>query len=75
MPKRFVTGRYHSLYIDPSTISGGLKIIASDDDVIPQAVEHTEKRWYAVQFHPESLMTLRDRAGHRIIDAVMQRIS
>ncbi|KAB1641636.1 anthranilate synthase component I [Gulosibacter chungangensis] len=74
MPKRFVTGRYHSLYIDPQTVPEGLKIIASDDDGIPQAVEVTEKRWYAVQFHPESLMTLRDRAGHRIIDAVIQRI-
>ncbi|MDJ1369991.1 anthranilate synthase component I [Gulosibacter molinativorax] len=75
MPKRFVTGRYHSLYVEPATVSGGLKIIASDDDGIPMAVEHTEKRWFAVQFHPESLMTLRDRAGHRIIDAVMERIS
>lgn len=74
MPKRFVTGRYHSLYIDPETVPQELKIIASDDDGIPQAIEVTEKHWYAVQFHPESLMTLRDHAGHRIIDAVMQRI-
>lgn len=75
MPTRFVTGRYHSLYIDPATVPQGLKIVASDDDGIPMAIEHTEKRWFAVQFHPESLMTLRDGAGHRIIDAVMQQIS
>lgn len=75
MPKRFITGRYHSLYIDPATVPAELKIIASDDDGIPQAIEVSEKRWFAVQFHPESLMTLRDRAGHRIIEAVLERIS
>ncbi|MGO1545069.1 MAG: anthranilate synthase component I [Gulosibacter sp.] len=74
LPTRFVTGRYHSLYVDPKTVPAGLTVIASDDDGIPMAIEHTEKRWYAVQFHPESLMTLRDRAGHRIIDAVLERI-
>ncbi|SJM71450.1 anthranilate synthase component I [Gulosibacter sp. 10] len=75
LPERFVTGRYHSLYIDPETVPEGLTIVASDDDGVPMAIEHSEKRWYAVQFHPESLMTLRDRAGHRIIEAVMRRIA
>ncbi len=74
LPERFVTGRYHSLYIDPEHFPAQLKLIASDDDGIPMAIEHTEKKWFAVQFHPESLMTLRDRAGHRIIDAVLARI-
>ena len=74
LPKRFVTGRYHSLYIDPETMPSELVLVASDDDGIPQAIQHRDKPWFAVQFHPESLMTLRDGAGMRIIDAVLESL-
>lgn len=74
LPSRFVTGRYHSLYIDPTTMPAELYVVASDDDGVPMAIQHREKPWFAVQFHPESLMTLRDAAGRRIIDAVIARI-
>ena len=74
LPDRFVTGRYHSLYVDPASMPADLIVVASDDDGIPQAIQHADKPWFAVQFHPESLMTLRDAAGMRIIDAVLARI-
>lgn len=48
--------------------------MASDDDGIPMAIQHRTKPIFAVQFHPESLMTLRDAAGKRIIEAVMERL-
>lgn len=74
LPERFVTGRYHSLYIRPDTMPDELVVIASDDDGIPMAIQHRDKPWFAVQFHPESLMTLRDRTGSRIIEAVLRRL-
>ncbi|WP_271985613.1 anthranilate synthase component I [Pseudoclavibacter terrae] len=74
LPQRFVTGRYHSLHIDPATMPESLVLVASDDDGIPMAIQHRDLPIFAVQFHPESLMTLRDSAGKRIIEAVMERI-
>jgi len=75
LPTTFTTGRYHSLHIDPATFPGDeLVLVASDDDGIPMAIQHRTKPVFAVQFHPESLMTLRDSAGRRIIDAVLARI-
>lgn len=70
LPERFETGRYHSLYIDPATFPADLMLVASDDDGIPMAIQHRTKPFYAVQFHPESLMTLRDDTGRTIIDRV-----
>lgn len=74
LPERFVTGRYHSLFIDPTTMPEDLYVVASDDDGIPMAVQHRSKPWFAVQFHPESLMTLRDNTGARIIEQVLQQL-
>jgi anthranilate synthase component 2 len=36
--------------------------------VIPMAVEHRERPWFGVQFHPESILT---SEGGRLIDNVM----
>lgn len=74
LPERYVTGRYHSLYVDPASMPDDLVVVALDDDGIPQAIQHRSRPWFAVQFHPESLMTLRDAAGMRIIDAVLERV-
>lgn len=74
MPARFQTGRYHSLYIDPAAFPDELMLVADDDDGIPMAIQHRERPIFAVQFHPESLMTLTDNAGRTIIDAVLARV-
>lgn len=74
LPQRFTTGRYHSLYIDPDAFPAELQLVASDDDGIPMAIQHRTLPIFAVQFHPESLMTLRDEAGRGIIDAVLERL-
>lgn len=74
LPERFDTGRYHSLFIEPASLPATVRVVASDDDGVPMAIQHTERPWFAVQFHPESLMTLRNHAGRRIIDAVLERV-
>lgn len=72
MPKRFATGRYHSLYVSPKNWPSDLVLVASDDDGIPMALQHRELPFYGVQFHPESLMQLRDESGMRLIELVMR---
>ncbi|MDO4913531.1 MAG: aminodeoxychorismate/anthranilate synthase component II [Bifidobacteriaceae bacterium] len=57
--------RYHSLAIDPDTLPKELQVIAhSTSDNTIQGVAHTTKPMYAVQFHPESVMT---QDGYRLL--------
>ena len=68
LPSEFEAGRYHSLYLD--SVPQCLEIIAScefEGKKIPMAIKHRELPIAAVQFHPESLMTLKDYAGHLIL--------
>ncbi|MGB6976286.1 MAG: anthranilate synthase component I [Gammaproteobacteria bacterium] len=75
LPDSFIAGRYHSLYADKSTIPAELKITAETEDGIIMAIEHRQLPIWAVQFHPESLMTLKDDIGLRIIQNVMRLIN
>ncbi len=61
LPERFVAGRYHSLYAKrlPET----LREIAHSEDGVCMAVEHVELPIAAVQFHPESILTMAGHAG------------
>jgi anthranilate synthase len=55
VPKTFTAGLYHSLYA--SRVSEKLRVIACSEDEIVMAVEHRSLPIWAVQFHPESIMT------------------
>ncbi len=50
-------GRYHSLVVDPGTLSGELEVTARSADGVIMALAH--RRWpiFGVQFHPESILT------------------
>ena len=68
LPSEFEAGRYHSLYLE--AVPECLEVIAScgfEGREIPMAIKHKELPIAAVQFHPESLMTLKDFAGHLIL--------
>jgi len=52
----FLAGHYHSWVMDESYIPDELKIEAKSGDLI-MAVSHTKFDIFAVQFHPESVMT------------------
>jgi anthranilate synthase len=67
LPERVPVGRYHSLYIDPATMPDVLAVTAATDDGIPMAIEHREAPIAAVQFHPESIMSLQGGAGLSIL--------
>lgn len=52
----FIATRYHSLVLDPDTISDELEVTAKTDDVI-MGVRHKKYPIEGIQFHPESILT------------------
>ena len=64
LPGSFPAGRYHSLVA--ATVPECLEVTARTDDVV-MAVEHRELPIWAVQFHPESIMSLENGHGPRLI--------
>jgi anthranilate synthase len=67
LPREFPAGRYHSLFARIETLPAALRVTAETDDGVVMAVEHTELPLEAVQFHPESIMTLGEEIGIRLI--------
>ena len=74
LSRRFEGGRYHSLHADRSTFPDALAITAESDEGIVMAVEHPALPVAAVQFHPESILTLDDDAGLAVVQNVMRGI-
>ncbi|MEW5422417.1 anthranilate synthase component I [Amorphus sp. 3PC139-8] len=64
---RLSVGRYHSLVADPEHLPASFEVTATTEDGAIMAIEHREEPIAAVQFHPESIMTLADGAGLRIV--------
>jgi anthranilate synthase len=71
LPERFRAGRYHSLYALRDTLPSELDVTADSDDGIVMAVEHRSLPLAAVQFHPESILTLDGDVGLRLLRNVV----
>ncbi len=71
LPERFNVGRYHSLHADPKHLPDVFDVTAVTEDGIIMGIEHKNEPIAAVQFHPESIMTLEDEAGIRMIENVV----
>ncbi|MCL4138474.1 UNVERIFIED_CONTAM: hypothetical protein GTU68_022631 [Idotea baltica] len=65
--KQFSAGRYHSLYLETGSMPECLEICASTTQTIIDKTAHKTLPIAAVQFHPESLMTLGEHAGHVLL--------
>ncbi len=74
-PEEFVAGRYHSLYALPEALPDCLEVLARSDDGVIMAVAHRQQPIAAVQFHPESILTLGDELGLRLIARVMELLA
>ena len=72
LPKEFQVGRYHSLYAIRESLPACLEITAESDDGIIMGVRHRELPIEAVQFHPESLLSLEDDCGVRLMRNVVR---
>ncbi|MDE0201494.1 MAG: anthranilate synthase component I [Rhodospirillaceae bacterium] len=76
LPARFRVGRYHSLYAARVSLPDDLlKVTAETDDGVIMALEHREMPIAAVQFHPESILSLDDNIGMRLIDNMMTALT
>ncbi|HEX5969571.1 MAG TPA: aminodeoxychorismate/anthranilate synthase component II [Intrasporangium sp.] len=64
LPSPFTATRYHSLTIEPATLTGELIATAHTDTGVIMAVRHRELPLHGVQFHPESVLT---EGGHRML--------
>jgi anthranilate synthase len=75
LPAEFLAGRYHSLYAIRSSLPAVLEVTADSDDGVVMAVEHATLPLAAVQFHPESIMTLGEDVGFRLLAGVVERLA
>lgn len=67
-------GRYHSLYADKDGLPPVLDITALSDDGIIMAVSHKQLPIAAVQFHPETILSMKNQTGLRIINNLMSMV-
>lgn len=71
LESNFTAGRYHSLYARQEALPQELCVTAMSDDGIIMAVSHKELVIHAVQFHPETILSLPNQAGIKIITNLM----
>src|SRR5690606_14058632 len=74
LPKEVTVGRYHSIHADRGSLPDDLVVTAETEDGVVMAVEHRREPVAAVQFHPESIMTLGQNAGMRMIENVVAHL-
>ena len=75
LPAEFTAGRYHSLYALREKLPAALEVTAESEDGVVMALEHRALPLAAVQFHPESIMTLGEDVGLRLLANVMRRLA
>jgi anthranilate synthase len=81
LPAEFTAARYHSLYARETDVKGGFTVTAALRPVaatdvfggVVMAIEDDAAGRWAVQFHPESILTAAGRSGHQIIANVLAR--
>ncbi|MBA5776922.1 anthranilate synthase [Stappia sp. F7233] len=69
-----IVGRYHSLYARKENLPKDFRITSQTEDGVIMAFEHVSEPIAAVQFHPESIMSLDQDAGHKIIQNVVTKL-
>jgi anthranilate synthase len=67
-------GRYHSLYARLAAMPKELLVTAMSDDGVVMAITHQHLPVHAVQFHPETILSLTHQAGLRIITNLMDMV-
>ena len=74
LEQEVTVGRYHSIHAERDAIPEGYEVTAETADGIVMAIEHRSKPIAAVQFHPESIMSLGQDAGLRMIENVVAHL-
>jgi anthranilate synthase len=71
LPAEFVAARYHSLHALADQVKGGFEVTAVTADGAVMAIEDQAAGRWAVQFHPESILTAAGGTGHQVIANVL----
>jgi anthranilate synthase len=74
LPEEFTAARYHSLFAVREHLPAELRIAAESEDGVIMAIEHSTLPLAAVQFHPESILTLEGDLGLRLIRNVVSQL-
>ncbi|MBZ5636215.1 MAG: anthranilate synthase component I [Acidobacteriia bacterium] len=74
LPQTFRVGRYHSLFAIRDRLPGCLEVTAESEDGVIMGVRHRELPMEAVQFHPESILTLEGDCGLRLMENVVKTL-
>ncbi|WP_062231165.1 anthranilate synthase [Aureimonas sp. N4] len=74
LPSEVTVGRYHSIFADPVRLPREFEVTAETEDGVVMAFEHKHEPVAAVQFHPESIMSLGGDAGMRMIENVVAKL-
>ncbi len=72
LPEEFTAARYHSVHARADQVRGGFAVTAATSDGAVMAIENPAAGRWAVQFHPESILTTEGRAGHQVIANVLR---
>jgi anthranilate synthase len=72
LPAEFTGARYHSIYARPEQVKGDFEVTATTPDGVVMAIEDPAAGRWAVQFHPESILTATGRAGHQVVANVLR---
>jgi anthranilate synthase len=72
LPQEFTAARYHSLYAVPGEVKGGFEVTAVTPDGVVMAIEDEAAGRWAVQFHPESILTASAGVGHQVVANVLR---
>ncbi|MBO3748496.1 anthranilate synthase component I [Streptosporangiaceae bacterium NEAU-GS5] len=71
LPDTFTAARYHSLHATTPGVRG-FEVVAHTSDGAVMAIEDVRNRRFAVQFHPESILTTEGASGARVIANVLR---
>ena len=75
LPNPFHAARYHSLYVRRESIPAVLEVDAHTSDGMVMGVRHRHLPLVGIQFHPESILTLEDDCGQRLLDQVLRAMA
>jgi anthranilate synthase len=75
LPAEFTAARYHSLFAIREKFPAELTVTAESEDGVIMGIEHVNLPLAAVQFHPESILTLEGDLGLRLIRNVVAQLS
>lgn len=70
LPNPFPAGRYHSLRAVRGQLPRDLKLTAWTEEGLVMGVQHKERPWFGMQFHPESILTPQ---GDRMLQKFLQK--